>query len=327
MLIEFVTDVDLNFLHFFAGRLNVPVIDNRLEIPSSLGEGFVRWIDIDTDFRMLVHRYRLKEELVLRRIGTKEPTTFVSIIFYSNEEPFTLIADHQQKQVFTRYNDLAVQIFSNTLDSTITFPANSEIYFTVVAIRAANLGPLLRMSKPDPLIQTIINSKDSYLFYESMSPEAQITLKEISEPKEESGLTNFFYRVKVESLLLYVFSQLHNRQSLRHNPINKADVEKLFIIRTEILNDLSVQPSLPQLAKTAGFSETKMKDLFRQVFGNSIYSYYQNARMEEAAFLLKSKGYSVSETGYALGFTNLSHFTRLFERHHLQKPKKYSAGA
>lgn len=69
-----------------------------------------------------------------------------------------------------------------------------------------------------------------------------------------------------------------------------------------------------------------MKDLFRQVFGDSIYNYYQTARMEEAAYLLKHKNYSVSEAGYQLGFSNLSHFTRLFERHHQQKPQKYALG-
>jgi AraC-like DNA-binding protein len=92
------------------------------------------------------------------------------------------------------------------------------------------------------------------------------------------------------------------------------------------LNDLSQQPSLPELAKLGGMSETKMKDLFRQVFGDSIYHYYQTARMEEAAYLLRYKNYSVTEAGYQLGFTNLSHFSRLFDRHHQQKPKKYSSG-
>ncbi len=98
------------------------------------------------------------------------------------------------------------------------------------------------------------------------------------------------------------------------------------MIRTTILADLSLPPSLPKLAKMAGFGETKMKDLFKQVFGDTIYNYYQQARMEEAAFLLKHGGLSVSETGYHLGFANLSHFGRLFEKYHGSKPKKYASG-
>ncbi|RYY22349.1 MAG: AraC family transcriptional regulator, partial [Sphingobacteriaceae bacterium] len=309
MLVEFVTDANHNFLSLFAGLLNVPVENQQLLVPASLGEGFVKLIDLDKDFRMLIHRYRLKEELVLKRIGTNEPASWISLIFYSNEEPVTLVSSDQAVQQFSRFNDQAIQIASNNLDSVITFPAHSEIYFTVVALSAKNLHQLLKLNRPDPLIETIIRPEGSFLFYESLSAEAQIILKQLAEP-QQNGLDNFFYRTKVQSLLYYVFSKLHNRQSTLHQPINKADTEKLSLIRTAVLANLAQPPSLPQLAAMAGMSETKMKELFRQVFGDSIYNYYQTARMEEAAYLLRHKGYSVSEAGYALGFTNLSHFTR-----------------
>ena len=46
------------------------------------------------------------------------------------------------------------------------------------------------------------------------------------------------------------------------------------------------------------------------------------------AAIAKTKGadetvLTVSETGYKLGFTNLSHFGRVFEKHFLMKPKRY----
>ncbi|MGY4386593.1 AraC-like DNA-binding protein [Pedobacter sp. UYP24] len=36
------------------------------------------------------------------------------------------------------------------------------------------------------------------------------------------------------------------------------------------------------------------------------------------------KRLSVSDVGYRLGFTNLSHFTKVFENHIGMKPKQYS---
>jgi AraC-like DNA-binding protein len=84
---------------------------------------------------------------------------------------------------------------------------------------------------------------------------------------------------------------------------------------------------LPALAAMIGMSETKMKQLFKQTFGDSIYNYFQKVRMEEAAFLLKQGGYSVSQVGFELGFTNLSHFSRLFESHYGTTPKKFSSVA
>ncbi|HZH36875.1 MAG TPA: AraC family transcriptional regulator, partial [Flavisolibacter sp.] len=103
------------------------------------------------------------------------------------------------------------------------------------------------------------------------------------------------------------------------------DAERLMQLRNIILSDLSVPPSLPALAAMIGMSETKMKQLFKQTFGASIYTYFQKVRMEEAAFLLKQGGYSVSQVGFQLGFTNLSHFSRLFESHYGITPKKFSS--
>jgi AraC-like DNA-binding protein len=71
-------------------------------------------------------------------------------------------------------------------------------------------------------------------------------------------------------------------------------------------------------------SVSKIKRLFKQIFGTSIFNYYQNFRMQEAARLLREKKLTVSEVGYQMGFTNLSHFSKVFEEHIGMKPKKYS---
>ncbi|MNH46985.1 DNA-binding transcriptional activator FeaR [compost metagenome] len=55
-----------------------------------------------------------------------------------------------------------------------------------------------------------------------------------------------------------------------------------------------------------------------------MYPYYQHLRMQEAARLLRDEYLSVSETGYRLGFSNLSYFGRLFESHFGSKPKKWA---
>jgi len=70
---------------------------------------------------------------------------------------------------------------------------------------------------------------------------------------------------------------------------------------------------------------TKLRKLFIQIFGKGMYEYSQYLRMQEAARLMKDEFLSVSETGYQLGFTNLSYFGRLFKQHHGMKPKKWTA--
>jgi AraC-like DNA-binding protein len=82
---------------------------------------------------------------------------------------------------------------------------------------------------------------------------------------------------------------------------------------------------LNKLADTVGFSDSKLQKSFKQVFGKSIYQYALYEKMLVAQKMLKSKKYSVSEVGYELGYSNLSHFTKAFKNQFGVNPKTYAS--
>jgi AraC-like DNA-binding protein len=325
MFFEFVPNPAFDFLTSFAQKFNVPVEGDRLIIPPVMGTGSIRRISLSPALKLIVHRYTLTQDFILNRVGNDAPNDLVSIIFHSNEAAAS-VATGEKADLLSRSSEFAIQIASTDLNSQIRFPANTDIYFLVVGIMKDALKELLAIKKPNSVVQTILDAEPGFLFYESMSVEIHKIVKQVTDAREDNELGNFYHRLKVQELLYLVFEKLQQRDSQRHSAVHKDDVEKLFLIRAAVLSDLAVPPSLPGLAKMVGFGETKMKELFKQVFGDTIYNYYQQARMEEAAFLLKHSGLSVSETGYQLGFANLSHFSRLFEKYHGAKPKKYATG-
>lgn len=325
MYFEFIPNPHFDFLSSFAQKFNLPLEGDRLVLPPAMGTGSIRRIALSPGLKLIVHHYQLKQDFVLNRIGIDGPNDLVSVIFHSNEEGASVNTGGNAAPL-SRSSAFAIQIASTDLNSQIRFPANTDIYFLVVGILKDTLKDLLGIKNPNHVVQTILNASPGFLYYESMTVEIHKLLKQVTEAREDNDLGNFYHRLKVQELLYLVFEKLQKREAINHHIIHKDDAEKLALIRTAILADLSVPPSLPELAKMAGFGETKMKDLFKQVFGDTIYNYYLQARMEEAAFLLKHGGLSVSETGYQLGFANLSHFGRLFEKYHGMKPKKYASG-
>lgn len=102
-----------------------------------------------------------------------------------------------------------------------------------------------------------------------------------------------------------------------------ADIKRLYKVKDQLLQNIEKAPTIAKLSNFSGMSETKLKRLFNQVFGKSIFKYFQNYRMQKAARLL-NEGLSVSEVGYQLGFSNLGHFTKVFEEVIGVKPKRYS---
>jgi AraC-like DNA-binding protein len=72
--------------------------------------------------------------------------------------------------------------------------------------------------------------------------------------------------------------------------------------------------TLDELAKIAGVNRVKFQELFKKVYGNSFYVYYQKGRFDYAKKLIAEQNYSLSDAAYAVGFKNLTHFSRQFER-------------
>lgn len=325
MIFEFTAAPGFDFITLFSEQINVPVRDNVLEIPKTLGEGYVRKVGFGDDFRLTIHRYVLNEDLIIKRNPAARPNDIRTIFFYNNKKDLEVKFNNEENIPFSQKNDSSILLSTNDLRSEIRFPAGSNIQYVVVGITANRLRSVLSIEKPNNTIQTITAENASFLFFESLDPEMQLLLKNIVSVDMNNSLNNFYVQIKVQELMYLLFNKLSLRENTAFKNINSNDAEKLLGIRNEILSDLGTPPVLSELAIIASMSETKLKQLFKQTFGDTIYNYYQKARMEEAAFLLKQAKHSVSEVGYELGFSNLSHFSRLFEKQYGITPKKFSS--
>jgi len=325
MIFSFSATPDFDFLTHFARHIGAPVHNNLMMMPAQLGQGYIRKLSFGPAFKITIHHYILQEDLIIRRNSSGLGNELITVFFYSNEQSLGIAFNDNPLVMFSHRNDSAIQVTSNDLSSAIRFPANHHINYVVVAITPSYLTTLLAVNDPNSVIQTITGSGNSFLFFESMTAETKLLLKNIAVVDMNDSLSTFYMQIKVQELLYLLFHQLSARESAAHQSINSTDAERLLHIRNEILSDLSVPPVLRELAQIAAMSETKLKQLFKQTFGSTIYNYFQQARMEEAAFLLKQGKRSVAEVGYELGFSNLSHFSRLFEKHYGLHPKRFSA--
>ena len=324
MIFEFTSKPDFDFIAEFSAKFKIPVRGNSIDIPASIGTGYIKKVEFEEGFKLIIHHYKLTKDFTIKRNAALVRNDLVSIFFYSNEQPIDLVYDQDKLVTFSKNNESAIQVTTSDMNSVINFPANNEVYKCIVGISSAKLSTLLNIEEPNSIIQKITSGKNSFVYFESMNQETKKHLKQLAEINVKTGLSNFYYKIKVQQLLYDLFSGLQKRDNTKQQLLNNADVEKLLVLRNIILEDLSNPPVLGALSKLIGMSETKMKQLFKQTFGDTIYNYYQKTRMEEAAFLLKQAGYSVSDVGYQLGFSNLSHFSRLFEKHFGVTPKKYS---
>lgn len=323
MLFEFAPSEQFNFLAAFAQRVGTSLQDNTLTLPRSLGMGSIRRVRLAPDSSLLIHQYVLTEELILRRTAADNTADRVNVLFQSNAWPEGQVIPDDVAPT-DRRAEYTIRITSPDINSELRFSPGHAIFFTVLSMTRPALRNLLKLNKMSGVVEQILIGQQGFLFYETMSADAQKILKTLTAVDTQLALGELRIWIQVQELLYWLFDRLLARETIKHRSIHRVDADQLGRVRATVVADLSVPPQLPQLAKLAGMSISKLTYLYKQVFGDSIYDYFQQARMDEAGYLLKQGGCSVSETGHQLGFSNLSHFSRLFEKHYGITPKRFA---
>ena len=66
MIFEFTAALHFDFITDFSKKYHIPLRDNYLTIPASMGEGYIRMLVFGNDFRLLINRYTLKEDFIIK---------------------------------------------------------------------------------------------------------------------------------------------------------------------------------------------------------------------------------------------------------------------
>ena len=82
-------------------------------------------------------------------------------------------------------------------------------------------------------------------------------------------------------------------------------------------------PSLSDLAGEVKISLKKLKQGFKQVYGDSVYVFLLDYKMQVSKRLLSSGNYNVNEVALKVGYSTATHFINAFKRKFGTTPKKY----
>lgn len=227
-----------------------------------------------------------------------------------------------KRKTGTLYEKPVVSVFSSTHTQESHFKKGSHRKMIVVFISADYLKSFLKEDAGK--FQFLFDTDNIFLIEEIMTDNILRTVNDIVKEGEPGGLKNYYYKLKAMELLFYLFQSLGKRRQSVHQKLSEADIKSIYKVRNRLISSLDKHTPIVRLKQIAGMNEVKMRKIFTQIFGMGIYDYFQHYRMKEAARLMREEHLSVSEVGYQMGFENLSHFSRIFEKHIGKKPKKYS---
>lgn len=298
--------------------------DGVFILPEAYGEGYIKSFNFGSQMNMMISQCEFKEEMIISRAGgtsRKDEITFSFRNLFQQDKI-------QNPDIFVPNRSIAipsVQVSAGDIDIEVIIPAKTKVNTIVITIHMDLLKSWINDKAENKFLNTITLRDKPYLYDQIISGEIEKSAGKIALVNDEQELSHFYLKLKAEEMIYLFLLELSKRETVTNYPLNVTDVKAMYAIKDSLSSDLSNPPDLTHLAFVSNMSESKMNKLFKQIFGNSIYNYYQALRMNEAAYLIREQKLSVSETGYRLGFSNLSHFSRIFEKHIGLKPKKYSA--
>lgn len=128
--------------------------------------------------------------------------------------------------------------------------------------------------------------------------------EDIRHNRHDGGARVLFLQSKVIELLL---------EGISASSMNEGERAALTV-RDILLSDPLNPPSLADLSRMTGLEARKVNDLFRAVFGTTVFKWLADWRLLRARDLVLGGNLSISEISHSLGYAHLPTFVNAFTR-------------
>jgi AraC family transcriptional activator of pyochelin receptor len=138
------------------------------------------------------------------------------------------------------------------------------------------------------------------------------------------SMQSLYLKGKVYELLSLYFNKNEDADS-EQCPflVDEDNVRKIRKAKEIIVEQMVEPPSLQALSEEIDLSLSKLKEGFKQLYGETVYGYLLTHKMEEARRMLESGKFNVNEVGLKVGYSTSSHFIAAFKKKYNTTPKKY----
>ena len=295
-----------------AGRFNTAVKDRVLTIPEQFGSGTIHAHNINPHLSYAVMNFTLGCDLEFHR--ESGAAGFV-ISFNMVEVQKELLVGHRQ-QFVTDKRPFRNDIFlTDARDSTyLRISAGSNVKRLLIFCSHQLAMQYLPRETFDKLtVFAKENSISEHPLFINLSHRTM--LKELFEMKDNDPLVPIRTLSGIIHLIeKFLHSFLRQEQAALPRTVKKNDLESMQHVEQILSSRLEGFPSLESLAHEVFMSTSKLKNLFKQVYGHTLYDYYNKSRLQRAKDLLISGQCSIKQAGGEIGFSNLSHFAKAFRK-------------
>lgn len=193
------------------------------------------------------------------------------------------------------------------------------------SFKPSYLTPFVKGKKQTTLSDDVLSFTHQSSFSKQLPlcGKTRLTIEALLNHNYTDTLENIFINAQTQILLLYSMDcMLGEKEEVFTCKFlaNAEDREKITKAREVLLQHIGEPLTIKALSRKVAINECYLKKGFKELFGTTIFDFYQSQRMEHAKYLLYEKGLSVTEVSAMLGYSSISHFSTAFKKHTGIKP-------
>ena len=168
------------------------------------------------------------------------------------------------------------------------------------------------------------NQNKKYYSAKDLEPNEMIVLNQLFNFKLHASLEKLYTKGKIYELLSLYFN-FSEDESIDKCPFlqDEENVDKIKKAKEIVVSKMANPPSLNELSAEVGLSLKKLKDGFKQIYGETIFNFLLEYKLDYSIKLLESKKHNVGEVSSIIGYSTSSHYIAAFKKKFGITPKKY----
>lgn len=280
---------------------------NAFILDKSLGQGKLQYLKVQEGLWAQQIEYLLFEEIELFRIPKVTNDLFL-IDFYLSD---TKIVRSAEGKTFTQsFENVNIVLSSSTTASKAIVPKKQPVkMFSILLSRNWLIDNII--DDYEDLRELFMSDSPIYI-----SEDLDYNLKNILKRIDFNQNNRLTSVSNIIQIIDYLFLRFDRRKlAMNQAKIHPDDFNRLMQVREVLDTNPEKEILLKDLSNQAGMSLSKFKRLFKQVLGTTPYRYHLKNKMEKAMETIQLGKHSISETGFLMGYTNLSQFSKAFKNH------------
>lgn len=287
----------------------------KIPYPPELGEGYSEHFDIVEDINLIRDKHlfygqNLPPSIALGKFQAEfKSTQFIIQIIHSGHLE---ILENKSKLKFNRTSsaDIFCKVKSFELEQTVFTEDN--ISASMLIISEEKITNLLGLEEAEILFKKL-KLIDIFDSCEVKIPSIiSNKIKNCISDNLEGNIRSLYAQSMIFQYLIDIHTHFSSIKTITSD-FRKNDqyLDELYSSLSQITTDV---PTLTDLAKKYGISANKMNQSFVNKYGQTIYSFLSNQRLDQAYQALLRTNVSMKVLAHKIGYSHVNHFITAFKK-------------